>query len=560
MSIYADKMAEYVNKVGTGEFASGRLVRLAVRRHVMDLEHGESRGLRWDQDAADRACGFFPHLRHSTGDFAGKPFELRLFQVFIVSCLFGWHKWDVENAKWYRRFREALVTFGKGNGKSPLAAGIANYMTFGEGEPRAEGYCYATKRDQAKQLFDEACRQARSWPKFASKIVKYKLNLDGPNDSFFRPMGSETHDDGFVPHFMAMDEIHRWREHHRGMYDVLTASLGKRPQPMLFKISTAGNEESHILKEQLATAERILEQVENPPVDDGWFGDEEFAYVACLDKEDDIHDEANWPKANPMLLEPKGPVQLKALRSMSAKAESDLAVQLKFRRFHCNQQVSSLNKPIRAEAWAQGNIGLPENLDEYTAFGALDLARSRDFAALSLVFDLGDRYALKSWAWTVDERPETLQTAEFLRVMDQPNVIVHEGNQIEYADIRRKIVELNETYNVASWTYDPAWATETAQTLEAEHGISCVVHAQNPKTYNEPLTNFLEAVVAGEIIHGGCPLLAWTAGNLVVRSNPEGLKMPSKDKSVNKIDPIVAALMAWREMLFGEHELTPQVW
>lgn len=555
---YADQFEQYTSGVLSGEYPSGSLVKLAVRRHMLDLEIGHERGLSWSQPHADHACSFFPEIRHSTGEFAGTPFDLRLFQVFIVSSIFGWLRWDEVKQKWYRRFREAFITLAKGNGKSPIVAGIANYALFRDGEERAEGYCYATKRDQAKQLFDEACRQIRSCPALATQTVQYKLNLNGPLDSFFRPMGSETHDDGLVPHFMAMDEIHRWQEHHRPMYDVLTASLAKRPQPLLVKISTAGDENSHILKEELAAAERVLQQVDLQP--DEYHGDEQFCYIACLDEDDDIHDPGNWPKANPMLLEPDGPVQVKALMAMSAKAKTDLAAELKFRRFHCNQQVSSLNKPIRAEVWAKGNRAIPSDYAEHDCYGGFDLARSNDFAAVSLVWPHGGDYVVKSWAWTVAERTEKLQTAEFLKLLTLPNLIVHEGDEIEFADIRKKIAELNETYHVAQWSFDPNWATETSQILYNDHGINAVPQPQTVAAYNEPIDRFLKAVNTHKVIHGGCDLLSWCAGNLVVATNSEGLKRPSKDKSVNKIDPIVALLMAWRGMMFGSDTPEPQVY
>ena len=560
MKSYAYQLDDYVDKVLEDRYPSGRLVKLAVRRHVMDIERGAARGLKFDVNAAEKACQFFPLLKHSTSAFAGTPFHLRCFQVFIVANLFGWRQYDEDAAgdKWPRRFREALVTFGKGNGKTPLAAAIANKLIFADGEERAEGYCFATKRDQAKQLFDEACRQARSNPTLEKLTAQFKLNLDGPRDSFLRPMGSETRDDGIVPHFLAMDEIHRWADHHRETYSVLRASLGKRAQPMLFKISTAGDENSHILKEELQLATRVLEQVEMEP--ENWFGDEQFAYIASLDPDDDIFDEENWPKANPMLLEPHGPVQIKNLRAMAAKAEGDPAAEIDFRRLHCNQQVSSLNKPIRPDVWAKGNSRLPGNLDEYPCYGGFDLGRSRDFCGVSLVWEMPDDwYAVKAFGWTVEDRVESLRSAEFLNVLAQPNVFEHEGNQVDYRHVRQIIAELHNQYFVQAWAYDPAMAHETSLALFTENGIDCTEHAQNQRTYNEPLTKFLEAVEAGRVIHGGCPLLAWCAQNLVIRTNAEGLKMPSKDKSVNKIDPIVALVMAWHEMLFGEKTPTPQV-
>lgn len=558
MKPYADQLAEFCRNVMEGTFPTGRLAKLAVRRHLMDLERGESRGLRYNQAAADKACRFFPNLKHSTGEFAGKPFIQRNFQVFITCNLFGWQAWNEQNGRWYRRFREALLSFAKGNGKTPYAAALANYVTFGEGEPRAEGYCYGTKKDQAKQLFGEACRQARSWPKFAQAVQEYRGNLDGPNGSIFKPMGSETHDDGLLPQFICLDEVHRWQEQHREMYDMLTASLAKRPEPLLMKITTAGNENANILLEEFLQAERVLEQVDDPP--EHWDADEQFAYIARLDEEDDIYDESIWAKANPMLLEPEGPVQMAGLRSMASKAKVSISSRNKFKRFHCNQQVSSLSKPIQAADWAKGNTPLPDGLERAPAIVSYDSANVRDFASVAMVWELPeDKVAIRAWAWTVEERVEKLQSAEFLRLLELPNVFVHPGNQIEIRRIWEFITEINNQYTAKAWVYDSFKAKLMAEVLFEDHGINFQPQPQNAKAYSEPLDHFLNAVVSGDVIHGGCPLLKWCAQNLVVKKNADGLQRPDKEKSVNKIDPIVAVLMGWREMLFGEETPLPQV-
>lgn len=565
---YLEQLNDYCRKVESGEYPSGRFVKQAVRRHQIDLETAEERGLRFNADKLERDLSFFPLLKHSTSDFAGKPFSLKCFQVFICGSIFAWESWDDtpdeqgEPRGWCRRFREALVTFGKGNGKSPLAAAIANKCVFADGEERAEGYFFGTKRDQAKQVYDEACRQCRSNSTLANCTAQFKWTLNGPRDSFLKAMGSETRDDGIQPQFMAMDEIHRWGDSHRDIYSVLRASLGKRPQPLLVKISTAGDETSNILKEELEQAEKVLAQVEMQPKDGKWFGDEQFAYIASIDDDDDVYDEANWPKSNPMLLEPGGPVQIKNLRAVAAKAEAgDIQAEIDFRRLHGNQQVSSLNKPIRPEVWAKGNKPLPEDLTAYPCFGGLDLSRSRDFCGLGLVWQLPDDwFAVRGWGWTVAERHDRLRTADALRAIESEAVTIHEGNQIEKADVRRKVAELHFDYGVTSWTFDPNWATSDSDLLFEEYGIDCEPMAQTAQNYNEPIEKFLDAYLAGRIVHAGCPLLSWCASNLVIRTNSEKLKRPDKEKSANKIDPLVAIFMAWRGMLFGDEQTMPGVW
>ena len=113
---------------------------MACERHLRDMETGATRaGLFWDVKAAQRVIGFFGDaLKLAGGEYEGKPFELHPSQQFIVGSLFGWKGPDG-----HRRFRVAYIEQGKGNGKSPLAAGVGLYMLTADGEPRAEVYAAA---------------------------------------------------------------------------------------------------------------------------------------------------------------------------------------------------------------------------------------------------------------------------------------------------------------------------------------------------------------------------------------------------------------------------------
>ncbi len=140
-----------------GRTVCGELMRLACERHLDDIEHGAERGLYFDNDAADRALRFFAMLKQSDGKWRGQPFDLEPWQAFIVWNLFGWR-----DAAGNRRFRRAYVQVARKNGKSTLAAAIALLLTFADGEHGAHVYCAATKKDQARIVFDEASAMVRS--------------------------------------------------------------------------------------------------------------------------------------------------------------------------------------------------------------------------------------------------------------------------------------------------------------------------------------------------------------------------------------------------------------
>ena len=141
-SLVDDAVTAWARSVAAGEIVAGPHVRNAASRHLDDLENGAKRGLKWDWTAADRALRFFPVvLRLAGGKFEGKKFDLHPSQAFKIGSIFGWKKADGK-----RRFRRAYIEEGKGNGKSPLAAGIGMYFLLADGEARAEVYAAAFSR------------------------------------------------------------------------------------------------------------------------------------------------------------------------------------------------------------------------------------------------------------------------------------------------------------------------------------------------------------------------------------------------------------------------------
>jgi len=167
-------VTDWAEDVVSGEVVAGPYVRAACARHLRDLEDGPSRNLRWDLTAANKAIDFFPKmLRLNGGQFEGKPFNLHPSQAFRVGSLFGW-KWSddhpEESLRGTRRFRRFYDEEGKGNGKSPLLAGIGHYMMVSDGEARAEIYAAASKKDQAQVLFRDAVAMRHSRALFAASV------------------------------------------------------------------------------------------------------------------------------------------------------------------------------------------------------------------------------------------------------------------------------------------------------------------------------------------------------------------------------------------------------
>jgi len=195
-----DAVTRYARRVIAGEVIAGPHVRAACRRHMSDLDVGQrERGLVWHRDRVEWVVEFFQRvltveieeiLEGEVDSFA-VPFELHESQIFIVGSLFGW-----TNSLGLRRFRRAYVEEGKGNGKSPLAAGIGHYMLCASGKLRAEIYSAATDRDQAAILFRDAVEMYKRSPALFSRLVPsgqnpvWQLTLL-EKASFFKPISSE---------------------------------------------------------------------------------------------------------------------------------------------------------------------------------------------------------------------------------------------------------------------------------------------------------------------------------------------------------------------------------
>ncbi len=239
----------------SGAVPAGRLAFLAVERHLGDLERTEGEGtpLRWDEDDAHRAIEFFEtFLCLAEGQHDGQPFKLEPWQQFVIACLFGWKSGS------FRRFRTAYVEIGKGNGKSPMAAGIGLYGLLADRESAAEVYSAAVVKDQAKILFRDAENMRDASPYLKRFIEKHVNNLFVPTtNSFFRPISSEKRGlDGKRVHMALIDELH---EHPSALVvDKMRAGTKGRRQALIFEITNSGYDRNSVCYQHHDYSEKVL--------------------------------------------------------------------------------------------------------------------------------------------------------------------------------------------------------------------------------------------------------------------------------------------------------------
>lgn len=550
-------VAAYAEAVVSGEIVAGRLVRLACQRHLDDLEHGHERGLRFDEAAADKALSFFGLLKLAEGEHEGQPFVLQPWQQFVIGSLFGWKASDGT-----RRFRTAYLEIGKGNGKSPMAAGIGLYGLLGDGEAAAEIYSAATVKDQAKILFRDAENMVKASPALARRVDQRVNNLAVlASNSYFRPVSSEHRGlDGKRVHIALIDELH---EHPNAtVVDKMRAGTKGRRNPLIFEITNSGYDRHSVCFQHREYSEKVLtDQLPN----DSW-----FAYVCGLDpcdacraegavapkddceRCDNWQDEAVWLKANPNL---GVSITLKYLREQVAEAKGMPAKQGIVKRLNFCIWTEQVTRWVPLDLWDQAGPQTPlAELRGRPCFAALDLASTIDIAALTLWFpdrdgpdeDNDEGGDLLAWFWV----PEDNIDARVKRDKVPYDVWVRDGlieatpgNVTDYDFIREQVNSLAQTYDIAEIAYDPWNATQLAVQLQGD-GATMVPFRQGYVSMNEPCKSFERLVMKGLIRHGGNPVLRWMLGNVAVRTDPAGNIKLDKERSPEKIDGIVAGVMA----------------
>jgi phage terminase large subunit-like protein len=524
----------YARAVAEGQILSNRLVRRACERHLEDLARSADRGLRFDSQAASHAIDFFGFLHHSKGEWAGQTFALAPWQAFVVGCLFGWKRSDG-----LRRFRTAYCAVPRKNGKSSIAAGIGLYLLVADGEQGAEIYSAATTRDQARIVFDEAKRMVTRSPALRRRVEVLINNLNVERSaSRFMPLSSDASTmDGLNVHGAIIDELHAHRT--RQVVDVLDTATGARRQPLLFEITTAGYDRHSICFEHHDYSIKVLEGIVR---DDAW-----FALIAGADEGDDWTDPKVWRKANPNF-----GISVKE-DDLARKAEKAVALpgaQNAFRRMHLNEWTEQAERWIDIAAWdaCAAPIDL-ERLRRRRCFGGLDLSTTTDVTALAWIFPPDHDDGL----WRVVSRyfvPEDnlRKRAERDRVpydlwTRQGYIEATPGNVVDYSAIEARIRADAALFDVKEIAYDPWNATHIALRLQDE-GAKMIEFRQGFRSMAAPTRELEKLIVSRKLAHGGNPVTRWMAANVAVAQDPAGNLKPAKDKSTERIDGIVALIMA----------------
>ncbi|MCM1232240.1 MAG: terminase large subunit [Ruminococcus flavefaciens] len=491
----------------------------------------------YDQAKADRAVAFIQNLCHTKGKWAGTPFTLLPWQEQIVRDIFGIVK---ENGK--RQFLTAYVEIPKKQGKSELAAAVALYLLYADNEQSAEVYGAACDRNQASIVFDVAKQMVQMSPALMrrSKITAaQKRIVNYSNNGYYQVLSAETGTKhGLNVSGLVFDEIHA--QPNRQLYDVLTKGSGDaREQPLFFIITTAGTNKNSICYELHTKALDLLGGRKNDP--------SFYPVVYGLGIEDDWTDEKNWYKANPSL---GHTISIDRVREAYQNALDNPAEENVFKQLRLNIWTSATVCWIPEHIYDRGNRPIDkDDLYGRECFGGLDLSSTSDITALSLVFpprSEEESYIVLPFFWLPEETLELRCRRDHVLYdvwKRQGYINTTEGNVVHYGFIEMFIEGLGEQYNIKEIAFDRWNATQLVQNLE-DMGFTVVPFGQGYKDMSPPSKELYKLLMEGRINHGGNPVLKWMAQNVVMHQDPAGNIKPDKDKSTEKIDGIVATIMA----------------
>jgi len=499
----------------------------------------------YSKEKADAAIKFISALKFTKGEWAGRPFILQPWQKKFIRKLFGY-----VNKDGTRRYRTAYLEIPRKNGKSELAAAIALYLLFADGEPGAEIYSAAADREQASLVFNAAATMVRKskWLSGISRIVdSQKRIVFYKKNSFYRAISSEAYSKhGFNAHAVVYDELHV--APNRDLWDTLQTSMGARRQPLMLAITTAGYDRNSICWEVHEYARQVR---------DGVIKDPSFLPVIySADPEDDWTDEKVWAKANPNL---GVTIKLDFLRQECQRAKEIPAYQNTFRRLYLNQWTQQDTRWIDMEAWREcgGKVDY-EELANLRCWAGVDLSTTTDISSCALVFepDSDGVVHVLSYNWVPRENIAARVRRDRVPYdlwAQQGHITATEGNVIDYDYIRIAITdEIKRRFPLLQVVgYDPWNATKWAIDLESE-GVPVMEVRQGFKTMSPACKELERLIIGRKLRHNNNPVLTWAMDNLVVAQDPAGNIKPAKDKSTERIDPAVAVIIAISAMLQSE--------
>lgn len=548
---YPEIARSYCEDVVTGQIPACRLVKLACERHLSDLKRVAHSKFpyRFDDAAADRACTFVEEMPHVKGRWASRRENLIMqpWQIFATACVFGW----VRKSNGLRRFRTAYIEVPRKNGKSSWSAGVGLFMLLADNEFGAEVYSGATSLHQAHEVFSPAWNMVNSSPDlmdyFGVDLGGTKKN-PGPiyclktNSKFEAIIGKPG--DGASPSCAIVDEYH---EHSSDrMFDTMQTGMGAREQPIMWTITTAGDNISGPCYALHHDVVQVLEgTIENEQL---------FGIIYGIDEGDDWTSEEAIRKANPNLGISIDPIWLQEKRMEARNSSRKQGV---FKTKHCNVWVTARSGWMNMEFWnAAGDPKLSlEQFRGEPCWAGLDLSSKIDISSRVLLFsrEVGGEthFYMFGRHYLPETRVEDPDRRHYQAWVTDGHLSATDGDIIDHGQIERDLLTDAEKYRIVTLGYDPYGATQLAVRLNGA-GLNTLEIPQTVKFLSDPMKWVEALVLAGRLHHDANPAMDWMMSNVTARVDANDNVFPRKERDENKIDGPVAAIIAMSVQMRGE--------
>ncbi|MEH7771267.1 terminase large subunit [Bacillus velezensis] len=539
-------LIDYSRDVISGEIVACEKHVWACQRFLNDISREGTREFPYvfDDEKARRFLYWMTQFKHTKGPLQGENIVPEPIQIFIFGNVYGW----VHKDNGYRRFKKVYWQVGRKNTKTQSLACVGSYEAMANDEYMSEVYIGATKTEQAKICWNEIKAQIMQSDLLNKPEKKYRIaygKIEHPKtqskiEALSKDAGKTG--DGFNPQCGIIDEYHAHKTSE--IYDVLASGMAARAQPLMMIITTAGFELNNpAYRVEYDYVSRILDpnKVEQ--------NEKYFVMINELDKDDDIKDERNWIKANPIVA-----ANEHGLNYLRGELEVALAVPEKMRNFMTKNMNIWVNMRengyMDMQAWADcGSDEFPE-LKNRECYVGIDLSKTIDLTAASFIFPLDDgSFAVDSHGFMPEDTfHERMNTDKIpYDVWEKKNwLTTTDGAVVDYDYIRAYIkkMEKEHGWHIKEIGYDPYNATQFAQQMEAD-GYVMVEIRQGVATLSEPTKDFRAKVKSKKIIHPKNDLLTWAMGNAVTKVDAQENIMLDKSKSTQRIDPAAALVNAY---------------
>jgi phage terminase large subunit-like protein len=532
-----ERCYQYCEKVESKEIVTNKWIKLAVKRFRKDLKKSESEDYPYyfDEESANRFCQFCELLKQYKDRFAGVPLILQPWQCFIFCNIYGW----LDKRTKERRFRKAFIFVARKNGKTTMMGATLLWDLLSTNG--AEGYAAATKRDQARILFDSVREMVRQNPILSSKIKTYNstsrlVNLKKAGKIEALSADSDSMD-GLNPSCVVVDELSAQKNF--DTIKILQSGQGSRPSPLLLEITSGSDDLTSAGKQEFDRSCQILQNV--------FEDDSYFCVLYTLDEKDDWKNERVWIKANPNL---DISVNRDFLKKACLEAQQQPALESEFRCKNLGQWLTNSKAWIPANTWEKCVDNAKKyrlnKSESYFAVLGVDLSKRIDLTSLTLtVYQKGKYYLTNYLYFPEDSMSERIKKESELwrKWVEEGYITATAGSTVDYAYLHKDIRKIAEEYQIEEILFDPYNSCSLINELEQDFNM--VEVAQNLKNMSPLSKAFEEEVRKGNVVSDN-PVMKWMINNATIWQDPNGnIKVEKLDekKENRRIDGVITSIM-----------------